>query len=158
MYHEIQAEDKTNSKKSVSSTIKSRPRVKSMSNLHPLFTPYPSFIASKKWVICVNWSCLNILFTLDLLFIVLEADFLLEVSSSTWISWYIFLQFFRQLTTKCHEDWGGDQVQHNPEHHATQLHVEEGEEQVKLNPEHHDGHLQGGEVENQFPHFPLNSM
>ena len=74
MYHEIQAEEKTWSKKSVSSTIKSKPRVKSMPKHHSLFTPYPLFIASKKWV---NWWYLDILFTLGLLFIVLEADFLL---------------------------------------------------------------------------------
>ena len=103
MYHEIQAGDKTYSKKSVSSTIKSRTRVKSMSNLHPLFTPNPLFIANKKWVKRINWSCLDILFTLDLLFIALElpveADFLLRVSSSAWISWYNSVNFLQHFTT-----------------------------------------------------------
>ena len=76
------------------SQYKSRPRVKSLSNLHPLFTPNPLFIASKKWVIRINWSYLDTLFTRNLLFIVLEADFLLWVSSSTWIWWYIFRTHF----------------------------------------------------------------
>ena len=48
MYYEIQAEDKTCSKKSVSSTIKSRARVKSMSKHRPLFTPYLLSIPNKK--------------------------------------------------------------------------------------------------------------
>ena len=37
---------------------------------------------------------LDILFTLVLLFIVLETDFLLYVSSPAWISWYIFSTLF----------------------------------------------------------------
>ena len=77
MYHEIQAEDESPSKKSASSTIKSRPRVKSTSKHHPLFTPNQLFIASKKSVIHINWWYLDTLFTLGLLLIVLEADFLL---------------------------------------------------------------------------------
>ena len=101
----------------------------------------------------------------------LETDFLLYVSSSAWISYYIFGQLFtifEQLTTKwhgghLHADKGGKQVQHKPEHHGNNLHTEqggdnvqlnqehygdhlhekEGEDQVQLNPERHNGHLQG---------------
>ena len=47
----MQAENKIYSKKLVSSTIKCRQRVKSMSKFHSLFT-LPLSIASKKWVIC----------------------------------------------------------------------------------------------------------
>ena len=50
MYQENQGGNKTYSKKSVSSTIKSRTRVKNMSNLHPIFTHNPLFKASKTWV------------------------------------------------------------------------------------------------------------
>ena len=74
-----------------------------MSNLHPLFTPNPLFIANKKWVKRINWSCLDILFTLYLLFIALElpveADLLLWVSSSAWISWYNSVNFLQHFTT-----------------------------------------------------------
>ena len=61
MYHEIQAENKIYSKKLVSSTIKCRPRVKSMSKHHSLFTLLLS-VASKKWVICRKLVVLGLAF------------------------------------------------------------------------------------------------
>ena len=67
MYHEIQAEDETRSKKSGSSTIKSRSRVKSMSK-------HDQFIRITHFLLAVNsgfgvksgWR-LDILFTRSLL-------------------------------------------------------------------------------------------
>ena len=97
MYHEIQAEDETHSKKSASSAIKSRSRVKSMSQ--PIYTYNSLFTRYKKWIRCekcveIGLSNLDILFTLLLLFILLETDFLLYVLSPAWISWYIFSTLF----------------------------------------------------------------
>ena len=65
MYHEIQAGDKTYSKKSVSSAIKSRSRVKSMSK-HNQFIRLTHFLFAIKSGLGV-WR-LDILFTLVLLF------------------------------------------------------------------------------------------
>ena len=87
----------------------------------------------------------------------LEADFLLGLSSSAWISWYIFSSLFTvfgQLTTEwqrgpLHADEGGDQVQHNPEHHGNNLHTEQGGDNVQLNQEHHGDHLREKEGEDQ---------
>ena len=98
MYHEIQAEDETHSKKSAStgssSAIKSRSRVKSMSK-HDQFIRLTHFLFAIKSGLGVKsgWR-LDILFTLVLLFIVLETDFLLYVLSPAWISWYIFSTLF----------------------------------------------------------------
>ena len=77
MYHEIQAEDETRSKKSASSAIKSRSRVKS-----DKFICITHFLLALKSGLGVKsgWR-LDILFTLVLLFIVLETDFLLYVLS-----------------------------------------------------------------------------
>ena len=85
LYHEIQAEDETHSKKSAStgssSAIKSRSRVKSMSK-HDQFICLTHFLFAIKSGLGVKsgWR-LDILFTLVLLFIVLETDFLLYVLS-----------------------------------------------------------------------------
>ena len=98
MYHEIQAEDEIHSKKSAStgssSAIKSRSRVKSMSK-HDQFIRLTHFLFAIKSGLGVKsgWR-LDILFTLVLLFIVLETDFLLYVLSPAWISWYIFSTLF----------------------------------------------------------------
>ena len=98
MYHEIQAEDETHSKKSAStgssSAIKSRSRVKSMSK-HDQFLRLTHFLFAIKSGLDVKsgWR-LDILFTFVLLFIVLETDFLLYVLSPAWISWYIFSTLF----------------------------------------------------------------
>ena len=67
MYHEIQAEDETHSKKSGSTTIKSRSRVKSMSK-------HDQFICITHFLLAINsgfgvksgWR-LDILFTRSLL-------------------------------------------------------------------------------------------
>ena len=83
MYHEIQVEDETPSKKSASSTIKSRPRVKSMSKYHQFIRITHFLLAINSGLGVKSGWCLDVLFTLGLLFIVLEADFLLGVSSST---------------------------------------------------------------------------
>ena len=80
-WHEIHAEDETDRKKSASSTIKSRSRVKSMSK-HDQFIRLTHFLFAIKSGLGVKsgWR-LDILFTLVLLFIVLETDFLLYVLS-----------------------------------------------------------------------------
>ena len=79
MHQEIQAEDETCSKKSASSAIKSRSRVKSK---HDQFIRITHFLLAIKSGLGVKsgWR-LDILFTLVLLFIVLESDFLLCVLS-----------------------------------------------------------------------------
>ena len=94
MCHEIQTEDETHSKKSGSSTIKSRSRVKSMSK-HDQFIRITHFLLAINSGLGVKsgWR-LDILFSLGILFIVLETDFLLYVLSSAWISWYIFSTLF----------------------------------------------------------------
>ena len=97
MYHEIQAEDETHSKKSAStgssSAIKSRSRVKSMSKHDQTFNSLFIFAIKSGLGVKSGWR-LDILFTLVLLFIVLETDFLLYVLSPAWISWYIFSTLF----------------------------------------------------------------
>ena len=67
MYHEIQAEDETLSKKSASSAMKSRSRVKSMST-HDQFICITHFLLSMNSGLGVKsgW-CLGILFTFGLL-------------------------------------------------------------------------------------------
>ena len=82
MYHEIQAEDETHRKKSASSAIKSRSRVKSMSK-HDQFIRITHFsLAMNSGLGVKSGQRLDILFILVLLFIVLETDFLLYVLSS----------------------------------------------------------------------------
>ena len=64
MYHEIQAEDETHRKKSASSTIKSRSRVKSVSK-HDQFIRIAHFLLAVKSQLGVKSG--DILFTLCLL-------------------------------------------------------------------------------------------
>ena len=90
---------------------------------------------------------MDILFTLDLLFIVLtffcQSHPLLEFHS-TFSEYFLLL-----LGSLLHANEDGDQVQHNPEHHGNNLHTEEGRLNPEVNPEHHNNHLQGGEGEDQ---------
>ena len=77
MYHKIQAEDETHNKKSGSSSIKSSSRVTNMSE-HDKFKCITHFLLAINSGFGVKsvWR-VDIIFTLDLLFIVLEPDFLL---------------------------------------------------------------------------------
>ena len=61
MYHEIQAEDETRSKKSGSSTIKSRSRVKSMSK-HDQFIRLTHFVFAIKSGLGGDWTYFLLLF------------------------------------------------------------------------------------------------
>ena len=70
----------------------------------------------------------------------MEADFLLWISSSAWISWYNSVNFLQHFTTFYNKL--------NPEHYDARLHAEEGEERVNLPPERHVDHLHAEGTDN----------
>ena len=101
---------------------------------------HDQFIHTTHFLLAINrgWGvnnkhglCLDVLFTLYLLFIVLEPGFLLRVSLILCLNFMVHIQntFYYFSGSSLQADKDGDQVQHNSEHHGNHLHVEEGKDE-----------------------------